>query len=566
MKTKPREHGCSVPSTLRDAKQWVCWDEKKIPYRADGMGRASSTDEKTWSSYTAACAAADASDNLGIGYVFVQGDGIIGIDLDDVIAGDQILPWAKDLIRSLDTYCEITPSGCGVHLYVAGTYPKHWRHRAAHPGGGSIECYSGGRYFTVTGQAITDERTIAYMQPDSLAMLEKMLGKVTPEPRPTPVRSVAPHETGNHARYARSALIGECDAVARAPEGGRNIALNTAALKMGSLVASGVLDASEVVSSLSIAATSAGLDASEIEGTLRSGYTAGLARPRELPVSATPRPTQHAPVKDESEQPSVIELVDIASTTAIALAAPVVEGLLRIGEVALLCGAAKTKKTWMALALAHDVASASDFVRQMCVQAARPVLYIDAECGQAVMGSRVKLLRIARAPLIEQISLYACRGVARPSIGVACNLMRRAIEQCGAELCIVDTLSAYFPAQNENDNSEATDTMGQILRVADESQCAIVLIHHTAKGGGEQRSAVDAASGASAYARRADTVITLRDDPQGEMMLDVRSRSFPPVDRHCITWDSTMRPKGEPITAATMADIPAAPRRNKSRV
>jgi RecA-family ATPase len=108
--------------------------------------------------------------------------------------------------------------------------------------------------------------------------------------------------------------------------------------------------------------------------------------------------------------------------------------------------------------------------------------------------------------------------------------------------------------------------MGQILRVADESQCAIVLIHHTAKGGGEQRSVVDAASGASAYARRADAVITLRDDPQGEMMMDIRSRSFPPVDRHCITWDATMRPNGEPITAATMADVAPVGRRNKSRV
>jgi len=186
---------------------------------------------------------------------------------------------------------------------VAGTYPKHSRHRAAHQGGGSIECYLGGRYITVTGQAITDERTIAYMQPDSLAMLETMLGKVTPEPRPTPVRSVAPTDTGSHSRYARAALIGECDAVARAPEGERNIALNTAALKLGSLVASGVLDASEVLLSLSMAATSAGLDASEIEGTLRSGYTAGLARPRELPVSEPLRPTQPAPVKDESEKP-----------------------------------------------------------------------------------------------------------------------------------------------------------------------------------------------------------------------------------------------------------------------
>lgn len=141
-----------IPDKLRQRNQWVMWRREerdgkltKVPYCADGHGRASATDPKTWASYDAAFKAYQSGKYDGIGYVL--NDPHTGIDLDhcrDVQTGI-IQDWALSIIKALNSYTEITPSGTGVHIIVEAKLP---------PGGnrtGNIEMYDRGRYFTITG-------------------------------------------------------------------------------------------------------------------------------------------------------------------------------------------------------------------------------------------------------------------------------------------------------------------------------------------------------------------------------------------------------------------------------
>jgi uncharacterized protein (DUF2126 family) len=59
-----------------------------------------------------------------------------------------------------------------------------------------------------------------------------------------PVHTAAQPATRAHERpnYVRSALADECRQVREAPEGSRNHQLNTSALKLGRLVASGLVE------------------------------------------------------------------------------------------------------------------------------------------------------------------------------------------------------------------------------------------------------------------------------------------------------------------------------------
>ncbi|ACL58967.1 bifunctional DNA primase/polymerase [Methylobacterium nodulans] len=108
-------------------------------------------------------------------------------------------------------------------------------------------------------------------------------------PRPAdgsdPARSLA---EGDEAvvRYGRAALDKEIAAVAAAPSGGRNNALNAAALKLGGLVAAGALVESEVREALRSAAEACGLVGDDglksVLDTIDSGLRAGLRRPRDL--------------------------------------------------------------------------------------------------------------------------------------------------------------------------------------------------------------------------------------------------------------------------------------------
>lgn len=96
---------------------------------------------------------------------------------------------------------------------------------------------------------------------------------------PRPPRPIAqPVKRGRG--YGEAALAGEVEAVRMAVEGTRNATLYEAALKIGSLVAGGLLDAHRAVGAIVDAGLACGLGETEVVGTVRSGFTAGMANPR----------------------------------------------------------------------------------------------------------------------------------------------------------------------------------------------------------------------------------------------------------------------------------------------
>ncbi len=147
----------AIPSALKDSPRWVVWKSEtrgegkptKVPYRADGRGKASSTDPSTWSTFAAASKAAPNYSGLG----FVLGDGFAGIDLDgcrDPESG-KITDAAAQIVADFNTYTEVSPSGTGVKLFFLGRKPPGVG--SAKPGADfkQIEVYDSGRYFAVTG-------------------------------------------------------------------------------------------------------------------------------------------------------------------------------------------------------------------------------------------------------------------------------------------------------------------------------------------------------------------------------------------------------------------------------
>ena len=120
----------------------------KVPYQFNGWG-ASSTNRATWGTFPEALKRYNQGGYDGIGFVFH--DGVVGIDLDhccDVATGKKGEPWASEIVQKTKSYCEYSPSGQGVHIYVRGKMPAGGRKK------GNVEIYGVGRYFTVTGHVI----------------------------------------------------------------------------------------------------------------------------------------------------------------------------------------------------------------------------------------------------------------------------------------------------------------------------------------------------------------------------------------------------------------------------
>ena len=142
---------------IKDLRQWVVWrweerDGKctKVPYSPHTGYRADTTNPETWASYQEAVRACKEVGYDGIGFVFTPEDDLCGVDLDGCLDSEtgEIEPWAQEIIKELDSYTEISPSGTGVHIFLRGELPASLgRNRK-----GQFEVYDQARYFTVTGK------------------------------------------------------------------------------------------------------------------------------------------------------------------------------------------------------------------------------------------------------------------------------------------------------------------------------------------------------------------------------------------------------------------------------
>lgn len=213
----------NIPSDLKRERRWVLWNLEvrngrptKVPYvAARPTERASVDDQTSWSSYEEA---RDASlDGKADGIGFVLGDPYVGTDLDkcrDPKTGT-IEPAAQEIVSTLDSYTEITPSGTGVHIICRGRLPEGRRRK------GTVEMYESGRYFTVTGQHLAGTpRTLEDRTGTLTALHAKLFG---PAPRKTSPPSKPP---SRHTPAAQSIDDTELiDNASRATNGARFSAL-----------------------------------------------------------------------------------------------------------------------------------------------------------------------------------------------------------------------------------------------------------------------------------------------------------------------------------------------------
>jgi putative DNA primase/helicase len=142
----------NIPGELKARPQWVVWKAvgdkpDKVPYSSRSGRRASSTDLITWSTFKEALEAYKRAEFAGLGFVFSSGDPYTGIDLDDCVAENgEIELWALEIVRTFNSYTELSASGTGLHIIVRGDVPNRRK--------GEVEVYSSKRFFTVTGHVV----------------------------------------------------------------------------------------------------------------------------------------------------------------------------------------------------------------------------------------------------------------------------------------------------------------------------------------------------------------------------------------------------------------------------
>ena len=151
----------NIPQQLKSQRRWAPWKAvwnadkskwEKVPYQTNGYGLSSAKPDK-WYSFDTAVATFKAHPDLyaGVGFVLTGLTDFLGIDLDKCVTDGVIAPWAQEVIDTVGSYTEFSPSGNGLRILANGSTPEDLANIAV-----GIEMYSGhtARFLTITGDAI----------------------------------------------------------------------------------------------------------------------------------------------------------------------------------------------------------------------------------------------------------------------------------------------------------------------------------------------------------------------------------------------------------------------------
>lgn len=177
------------PVILQSTPNWVVWayygegnDKRKCPYNPRTGRAAKTSDPSTWTTYQEASwwYRRRSKRYCGVGFIFADGGGLFGIDLDGCIAHNIIQPWAQVIRNRFQTYTELSPSGTGLKLFGIGDVPEGLKLRKKvdvlpctdkTPG---IEIYGRWRLFCYTGRVIGVHREVHECQGPLLSLLRRI--------------------------------------------------------------------------------------------------------------------------------------------------------------------------------------------------------------------------------------------------------------------------------------------------------------------------------------------------------------------------------------------------------
>jgi hypothetical protein len=164
----------------------------------------------------------------------------------------------------------------------------------------------------------------------------------------------------------------------------------------------------------------------------------------------------------------------------------IIERLFSAGSVSLLFGEGGTKKTWAALDAAVCVALGKQWLDLATLQST--VLIVDEESGKRRISRR--LAEVLRGHLAEEDTPLYYTTLERLDLRNPADVaaLRALIIETGARFIIIDAMADVMPGADENTVKDMQPVFLALRRIAEETQTAIVMIHHANKSGGYRGS------------------------------------------------------------------------------
>jgi putative DNA primase/helicase len=178
-----------IPEELKAIDQWVVWK-----YLADDLDRVSKPSysalepsERAWPNQPESWAPFRVARRVwgfgglgfdGIAIVLTADLGIVGVDIDHLSRWERPSE-AWDIVRTLDSYTEVSPGEDGYRIFCYGALPEGRRRREF------VDMFDDGRIFTVTGRTMGVSPHLEHRQVEIEQVHHLWLGTDYALPKPT---------------------------------------------------------------------------------------------------------------------------------------------------------------------------------------------------------------------------------------------------------------------------------------------------------------------------------------------------------------------------------------------
>lgn len=171
-----------LPQELKEKAHFCLWRKEvrgssftKVPYQPNSI-HANAADKSTFVHFETAAANAERFDGIGMG-VF---DGYCAVDIDHCIPYGALSAMAQDIVDTMDSYTEYSPSGTGVRIIFKVRNPRYDKQRFyINNRSVGLEVYVSGytnKFVTLTGNVICS-RGVEYRDDALMEVLEKYMVK-----------------------------------------------------------------------------------------------------------------------------------------------------------------------------------------------------------------------------------------------------------------------------------------------------------------------------------------------------------------------------------------------------
>ncbi len=204
----------------------------------------------------------------------------------------------------------------------------------------------------------------------------------------------------------------------------------------------------------------------------------------------------------------------------------------------------KMGKTWSLLHLGISLSEGMDWFGFKTTKSR--ILFINPELQNFSFEDRIQNVarNISGVTELDNFDYTTTRGK-QLSSAILLPMLRKMIEPGKYGAIILDSIYKLYPTDTEeNSNSDVGRFLNGLETLAAESGAAIIYSHHYSKGNQASKAAIDRSSGAGAWSRDPDTVVSVTEHEKDKCYtVEFNLRDFKPVDPIAITinWPNVVR-------------------------